>query len=341
MSIESNNSSATAKHTSMQFLAKYGFLLIIAGVFTFFSIFATNFLVGSNLLNIVEGSAILLILALGMTYIVALGGIDLSVGIAFDFGAAFAIVALKNYELAWYFAVLAGIAGGAVIGLLNAFLVVKLSVSPFMATLGTFFIGSSVQRIFTNGGGPISHRRAPQEYRDLAIGNIAGVPSEIIIAAVVLLVYFLFLEKSIFGKRIHAIGMQREAAKVAGINVNRYLFVGFIVAGATCAIGGIIGSANLRMFSPLAGYSYLLDAIAAVFIGASINRYGRPSVTGTLIGVLFLGMIANGLNLMGLNFNTKDALEGIILVIVLTLAVYQQKSLNRLPGSANSASDHA
>jgi len=308
---------------------QFGFLIIIAAVFSFFSIYATNFLTGSNLLNIVEGSSILLILALGMTYIVALGGIDLSVGIAFDFGAAFAIVALKNYDMAWYFAVLIGISGGLLIGLLNALLVVKLSVSPFMATLGTFFIGSSVQRIFTNGGGPISHRRAPQEYRDLAIGNFAGIPSEIVIAAVILLGYFLFLEKSIFGKRIHAIGMQRDAALVAGINVRRYLFVGFVIAGGTCAVGGIIGSANLRMFSPLAGYSYLLDAIAAVFIGASLNKYGRPSVTGTLVGVLFLGMMANGLNLMGLNFNTKDALEGIFLVIILALAVYQQKAMGR------------
>ncbi len=323
------SSSASLKQQAVGFLKQFGFLLIIAAVFGFFSLYATNFLSSSNLLNIVEGSSILLILALGMTYIVALGGIDLSVGIAFDFGAAFAIVALKNYDLVWYLAVMVGVSGGLLVGLLNAFLVVKLSVSPFMATLGTFFIGSSVQRIFTNGGGPISHRGAPQEFRDLAVGKIAGIPSEIVIASVLLLVYFLFLEKSIFGKRIHAIGMQREAALVAGINVNRYLFWGFVIAGGTCAIGGIIGSANLRMFSPLAGYSYLLDAIAAVFIGASLSRNGRPSVSGTLIGVLFLGMIANGLNLMGLNFNTKDALEGVILVVVLMLAVYQQKSLGK------------
>jgi len=330
MSEQSINTSMTGSHLFLRFAGQFGFLILIAAVFAFFSLYATNFLTETNLINIVEGSSILLILALGMTYIVALGGIDLSVGIAFDFGAAFAIVAMKNYDMVWYVAVVIGIFGGTLVGLLNAFLVVKLSVSPFMATLGTFFIGSSVQRIFTNGGGPISHRRAPQEYRNLAIGDIGGVPAEIIIAAVVFLVYFIFLERSIFGKRIHAIGMQREAALVAGINVQRYLFIGFIIAGATCAIGGIIGSANLRMFSPLAGYSYLLDAIAAVFIGASLNKYGRPSVTGTLIGVLFLGMVANGLNLMGLNFNTKDALEGIILVIVLALAVYQKKVRDKI-----------
>jgi len=319
----SNNLLATTGVKAV--LVRYGFLLIIALFFAFFSVFTDSFLNGANLLNIVEGSAILLILALGMTLIVTMGGIDLSVGIAMDFGAAFAIVAMKEYQFSWYLAVMAGIAGGGIVGLLNAFLVVKLKVSPFMATLGTFFIGSSVQRIFTDGGGPISYRRVAQEYRDLAVGDIAGIPTEVVIAFVVLVVYFLVLERSIVGKRMHAIGLQQSAAIVAGIKVQHYLFFGFVFASATCAIGGIIGSANLRMFTPLAGYSYLLDAIAAVFIGASIHPQGRPNVPGTLIGVLFLGIVANGLNLMGLNFNTKDALSGIILVGALALAVMQKR----------------
>lgn len=303
----------------------YGFLIIIASFFAFFAFYTGSFLNASNLLNIVEGSSILLILALGMTLVVALGGIDLSVGIAFDMGAAFAIVALKEYDAAWYVAVLIGIGGGALVGLLNAFLIVRLSVSPFLATLGTFFIGSSIQRIFTNGGGPISYRRAPQEYRNLATGDLFGVPMEIVIAAVILIAYFIFLERSIFGKRIHAIGLQKTAARVAGIPVQRYVAIGFIIAAATCAIGGIIGSANLRMFTPLAGFSYLLDAIAAVFIGASMHPRGRPNVLGTLVGVLFLGMVANGLNLMGLDFNTKDALSGLILVAALAISVAQKR----------------
>jgi len=271
-------------------LLRYGFLILIAAFFAFFSVYTSSFLKPGNLMNIVEGSAILLILALAMTLIVTMGGIDLSVGIALDFGAAFAIVAMKDFGVAWYFAVLIALAGGAIVGLLNAFLVVKLSVSPFMATLGTFFIGSSIQRIFTNGGGPISFRRVDQSYRDLAVGDLFGIPTEVIIAAVVLLVYFVLLERSIFGKRMHAIGLQRSAAAVAGIKVRRYLFAGFVFA-------------------------------AAVFIGAALHPKGRPNVQGTLVGVLFLGMVANGLNLMGLNFNTKDALSGIILVCSLAIAV--------------------
>lgn len=311
--------------TLKSIFARFGLLVIIVMFFAFFSFSSNVFLTFDNQLNIVEASAIVLILALGMTLVVAMGGIDLSIGIAFDFGAAFAVVALKDFGIAWYLACLIGIMGGALIGLLNAFLIVKLKISPFMATLGTFFVGSSVERVFTNGGGPISFRRMPQEYRNLAVGDVFGIPTEVVIAAVVLIVYFVLLERSIFGKRIHAIGLQTDAANVAGIPVRRYMFIAFILASATCAIGGLIGSANIRMFTPLAGFSYLLDAIAAVFIGAAIHPKGRPNVLGTLVGVLFLGMIGNGLNLMGLDFNLKAALSGLILVGTLTLAVAQQR----------------
>lgn len=306
-------------------LARYGFIIIITAFFIFFSLYNPAFFTIGNQINMIEGSAVLLILALGMTLVVAMGGIDLSVGIAFDMGAAFAVVALKEYDVSWQLACLVGVLGGVLVGVLNAVLIVGLKVSPFMATLGTFFIGSSIQRIFTNGGGPISYRRMPKEYRDLAVGDIYGVPTEIVIATVVLIIYFIFLERSILGKRLHAMGLQRSAANVAGIPVRRYMFLALIIASATCAIGGLIGSANIRMFTPLAGFSYLLDAIAAVFIGASIHSKGRPNVVGTLIGVLFLGMIGNGLNLMGLNFNLKDALSGLILVGALALAVGQKR----------------
>ncbi len=304
---------------------RYGFLVLIAAFVVFFATMNPVFLHGGNLMNIVEGSAILLIVALGMTLIVSTGGIDLSVGIALDFGAAFAVVAMKEFGVDWYTAALIGIAGGSLVGLLNAGLVVGLKVSPFLATLGTFFIGSSVQRIFTNGGGPISHRRMPQEYRDLAVGDIFGIPTEVVIAGVICLIYFVVLERSIIGRRVHALGMQRSAANVAGLKVNRYLIACFIVASMTCAVGGLIASANIRMFTPLSGFAYLLDAIAAVFIGAALHPRGRPNVPGTLVAVLFLSVVTNGLNLMGLNFNTKDALSGIILVSVLALAVAQRK----------------
>ncbi len=310
-------------------IINYGFLIIIVCFFVYFSINAVAFLTVGNLFNILETNAVLLILALAMTLVVAIGGIDLSVGVALDFGAAFAMVALKEYGVSWQLAILIAIGGGALVGLLNGVLVVMLKVSPFLATLGTFFIGSSVERIYTDGGGPISFRGVDIAYRNLAVGNIGGIPTEIVIAFIIFILYFFLIERSIFGKRIHAIGLQKGAATVAGINVKRYLFLAFLVASATCAIGGVILSANLRMFTPLAGYSYLLNAIGAVFIGATLHPRMRPNVLGTLGGVLFLGMVENGLNLLGLDFILKDALSGIFLVGALALAVLQQKFRKR------------
>ena len=183
-----------------------------------------------------------------------------------------------------------------------------------------------MQRIFTNGGGPISHRRMPEEFRDLALGTVLGVPTEVVLALVLCAVYFVLLERSILGRRIHAMGMQRSAAIVAGIDVNRILILCFVLASVTCAVAGLIAAASIRMFTPLSGFAYLLDAIAAVFIGAALHPRGRPNVPGTMLAVLFLGVVENGLNLMGLDFNVKDALSGIILVSALALAVAQRRA---------------
>ncbi|KAA9001426.1 ABC transporter permease [Affinibrenneria salicis] len=309
--------------------ARYGFLVILLAFLLFFALSNPLFLTPGNWANILQGSAVLLIVALAMTLVVAAGGIDLSVGVALDFGAAFALVALKVYHLPWQIAVLAALAGGALIGLLNAALIIYCRIKPFLATLGTWFIGSSIERIYTDGGGPIAYRRMAAGYHELAVGELWGVPQPILIALALLAVYYLLFERTIAGKRIHAVGLNAPAALIAGVNVRRTLFWLLIAAPVTCAVGGVILSANLRQFTPLAGQAYLMDAIAAVFIGTAFHPHGRPNVAGTLIGVLFLAMIANGLNLMGLNFMLKDALSGIILVVALALSFLQGRLRQR------------
>ena len=319
----------SGRHRVFALLSRHGFLVVFLGVFIFFAARSDAFLNGSNLVNILEGNAILLVAALGMTLVVASGGIDLSVGIAIDFGGWLAIIAMMDHGVAWPLAVLVGIIVGAAVGLFNSFLIVWHGVSPFLATLGTFFIGGSIQEIYTSGGGQVPFREMPEGYRSLATGDTLGIPNEIVIGAIVLMLFYVFLERSVHGKRIHAIGLQPTAAAVAGINVRGYLWMAFVVASATASIGGIIATAGLRQFTPLAGFSYLLDAIAAVFIGASMHPHQRPNVPGTLAGVLFLGMVSNGLNLMGLDFNFRDALEGLILVGAIALAVSQRRLVSR------------
>ncbi|PLY37521.1 ABC transporter permease [Pectobacterium carotovorum] len=313
----------------LSFFIRYGFLVILLAFLVFFSLQNPIFLTLGNWGNLLQGSAVLLIVALAMTLVVTAGGIDLSVGVALDFGAAFALVALKVYGLPWQAAVLAALAGGALVGVVNAVLIIHCRIKPFLATLGTWFIGSSIERIYTEGGGPIAYRRMAPQYHELAVGDLWGIPVPIVIVAVLWFAYYLLFERTIAGKRIHAMGLNAPAALIAGVNVRCTMFWLLIVTSVTCAIGGVVLSANLRQFTPLAGQAYLMDAIAAVFIGTAFHAQGRPNVAGTLIGVLFLGMIANGLNLMGLNFIVKDALSGVILVLALALSFLQGRLRQR------------
>ncbi|GAA3887171.1 ABC transporter permease [Gibbsiella dentisursi] len=311
--------------TPLAWLSRAGFALITLLVIALFNWANPVFLTLGNWGNLLQGCAILLIVAMAMTLIVSAGAIDLSVGVALDFGAAFALVALKTWQLPWEIAVLCALLGGVTIGLLNAFLILVCQIRPFLATLGTWFIASSVERIYTDGGGAISYRRMAPEYHDLAVGNLWGIPTPIVIVLVLWLAAWLITERTLFGKRVRAVGQNGEAARIAGIRDRQTLFWVLIAASALCAVGGVILSANLRQFTPLAGQAYLMDAIAAVFIGTAFNRQGRVSMAGTLGGVLFLAVIDNGLNLMGLNYLVKDALIGVILVVALAVSFWQAR----------------
>ena len=309
--------SASAEQTAsspLAWLSRAGFGVIILLAIALFGWSNPVFLTVDNWANLLQGSAILLIVAMAMTLIVSAGAIDLSV-----------LVALKTWHLPWQAAVGCALLGGLLIGLLNAFLILICRIRPFLATLGTWFIASSAERIYTDGGGAIAYRRMAPEYHDLAVGNLGGIPTPVAIVLALWLAAWLVTERTLWGKYVRAIGQNSEAARIAGIR-DRLTMLGVLVAAsALCAVGGVILSANLRQFTPLAGQSYLMDAIAAVFIGTAFNRLGRVSILGTLGGVLFLAIIDNGLNLMGLNYLVKDALVGVILVVALALSFWQAR----------------
>ena len=308
-------------------VARYAFLAAFAALFVFFSLQTSAFLRASNLGNALEGSMILLLIALALTLVISSGGIDLSAGTALDFGAWFALAAMASFGLPWPVAVLAAVGGGALVGTLNAFLIVRLGVTPFLATLGTFFIGRSAQQIGTNGGANISYRAAPEGFRELTGGTVLGVPNEVLLVGLLLVAFTLYLHRSPHGRRIEAIGLQPSAARVAGLATDRYRVFVYVTAGVVCAIAGILLSSGLRIYTPMAGFTYLLDGIAAVFIGATMHPRSRPNVPGTLVGVLFLGMLGNGLDLLGLDFNTKAAVRGIVLLLALVLAFTVSKQV--------------
>ncbi len=317
-------------------VTRYTTVIALIGVTILFSLISPSFFTATNIANIFSQSAILALVAIGLCFVVASGGIDLSVAVSFDLGAMTAIMALQA-GMGWIPAILLGLLAGAIIGLFNGFFVVKLNITPFLVTLATLFIGESVQKIFTKGGEPIFLTGMDEMYKFLGRGSALLIYTadggridfkfSIILAVVLAAVAYFILTRTIFGRQLFALGSQKEASYLSGVPVKRYTVYAFVLSGVICAFAGMVGSSVLAAYTPLSGRYYLMDAIGAVFIGSTLNRQGQANISGTLIGVLFFGVLANGLNLVGINFYWQSVARGLLIFLILGLNSYiSQKS---------------
>lgn len=306
-------------HRAWQLLAwrQFVFPALFIVLLVFFVSRISSFWALATLRNVVAGGAVLMLIALAMTVVVSSGGIDLSVDTSFDIGAWFVIIIMLNTGLAWPIASLLAILLASCVGLLNALLITRFKVSPFLATLGVYFIGRSFQKMGTNGGGNVEYFTMPDSFHALGTGTSFGLDNKVWTAAIAAIVVWFVLSRTIFGRRVEAIGMQESAALNMGIAVGRYKTESYVLSSVLCALGGVLLTSQLQMFTPLTGYNYQTDAISAVFIGAAMHPHARPNVGGTLIAVLFLSTLSTGLDLMGLDFNLKVAIRGLILVLAL------------------------
>ncbi len=309
-----------------RFLSVIAFALLCL----FFSFASPAFSRGSNVTSLLSASALLAIVAMAMTLVVRSGGIDLSVGIALDFGAMASIALISQHYVPWV-AVVGGLLAGLSVGAANAFFIVVLRVSPFLATLSTMFIGQSYQNVVTQGGSPtyLLPSQNPAGFQVMGKGQAFGLDVPIMFAGCVLVVGWFVLERFILGRTITAIGIQTPVARIAGIRVKAVTASVYMLSATTCALAGILLAARLGSFVPQSGAYYLLDSIGAVFIGTTLHKESLPNVPGTLVGVLIFGVLANGLNLVGLSFYWQGFARGLVLLIVLGLSVVLAKRRRR------------
>lgn len=286
-----------------------------------FGMLSPNFLTVNNLVGVVNQYALLLLAAIAMTVIVRAGGIDLSVGVAIDLAALTTAFMLYDGFVAW-FSIIFGILTGVLVGGVNAFLVVGLKIRPFMATLSIWFIGAGVQLVATDGGSPIylSKSRTPEDFQYLSQGSVFGLAFPLLTAIAVLIVVWVLLERSSWGRVGTLAGDQPRATRIAGRRSSTALAGAWVIAGVIAAVAGILLAARSQGFVVNGGQAYLLDAIGAVFIGATLSRTGRPTLAGTAIGVLIFGIMANGMNLIGLSFHWQGLARGAVLLVILLLA---------------------
>ncbi|WP_421546568.1 ABC transporter permease [Pseudomonas sp. QD4] len=298
--------------------------LLVLGIVLFFSLSAPGFLSVGNLSSLVLNNFVLLaVVAIGMTWAVAAGGIDLSVGTALDFASLGFVVSL-NAGLGLGLAILVALAAGAGAGLFNALLIAGLRITPFLATLGTLFIGTSVQQLLSDGGQPIYI--AKDVLPGISSLLLLGIPLPLYLVAVLAGGYGLVLARGRLGREIQAVGAQPQLAYYSGLSPRRILARVFVGSALACAVAGILLSSTVNAYVPMSGNAFLINAIGAVFMGTTLSRQGRPNVLGTLLGVLFINVIANGLLLIGWNFYWQQVATGSLIFLVLAASFYRRRS---------------
>ncbi len=269
-----------------------------------------HFLTVSNLLNVMEQTSINAVIAVGMTFVILSGGIDLSVG---------SLVALSGVVMASALhagapipvALLAGLLTGAFCGLVNGSLVTLGRLPPFIATLGMMSVARGAALLFTDGR-PVSGFDA--SFRSLATGRVLLVPVPVLITLAVYAVAHLVLTRTRFGRYVYAIGGNEEASRLSGVPVRFHKTMVYALSGLVSGLAAAVLTARLNSAQPIAGMMYELDAIAATVIGGTSLLGGQGRVSGTLIGALIMGVLRNGLNLLGISSFLQQVVIGLVIV---------------------------
>lgn len=298
-----------------QLWQQLGMALVLLILCIVMAIFAPHFLDVGNLLNVARQVSINAVLAAGMTFVILTGGIDLSVGSALAVAGVLA-VGLASVGVPSVFAVLGGIAAGALCGLLNGVLIAKLKLPAFIVTLGALTYLRGVAYV-TTGAYPLI--KTDLGFGFLGGGSLGPIPMPVIIALIVFVVGYIVLTRTTFGRHIYAIGGNEQAARLSGIKVDRNLIWVYTISGICAGIAGIIFSARLLSGQPTGGQNYELDAIAAVILGGTSFTGGQGSIVGTLIGVFIIGVLNDGLVLLNVPFFYQLIIRGAVIVIAVLI----------------------
>ena len=298
-----------------EFLQRYGLAISFLILCIVLSLLSDRFLTIGNLTNVLRQSTINLIIAIGMTYVVLTAGIDLSVG---------AVLALSTVVTADLLqrgvpvipTVLIGLLLGGVLGLSNGLLISRIKVPPFVATLGMMTVARGLALTYTQGR-PITG--LPDLFRSIGTGYLGPIPMPIIIAGIIFLGGYILLTRTRMGVYIYALGNNPVAAHYTGIATSNYLTFVYVLAGSLAALAGMILVARLDSAQPTAGISFEFDAIAAVVVGGTSFAGGEGSLIGTLLGVLVISVLNNGLNLLNVSSFYQPVVTGVVIALALLL----------------------
>jgi erythritol transport system permease protein len=318
-------------------LLKLRAVIVLVLLLILFSVLTPSFLTANNFSILAKHVSISAILAIGMTYVVLTGGIDLSVGsVAGLSGIVAGLLITQGFgsSVAAHYppitiVILASLITGMAVGTLNGLLVARLSVPPFIATLGTLYIARGTALLISNGhtfpnlAGSASHSNTG--FTAIGQSFLLGIPTPVWLMAIIAILAAVVAAKTPFGRHIYAIGGNERAARLAGIRTARVKVATYIFSGSCAALVGIIIASQLEAAHPATGESFELNAIAAVVLGGTSLMGGRGSIGGSLIGAFVIGVLADGLVMLGVSEFWQIVIKGIVIVLAVAIDQLQAR----------------
>jgi ribose transport system permease protein len=318
---------ALVRSDAIQRLLAFGALIVMVAVF---SVASPNFLQFNNFVGILLATAVNGVLALGVTFVIISGGIDLSIGTVMTLSAVMTGVLITNMHLPILVGLVGGIATGGIAGLVNGVLIARLKIPPFIATLGMLNVAKGLALVIS-GLKPIYFNDTP-EVNQAAMGSVVGtlipsfaIPNIVLVFLGAALIASLVLSTTILGRYTFALGSNEEASRLSGVGVQRWKIAVYSVCGLFAGLAGVLIAARLNSAQPSLGQGYELDAIAAAVIGGTSLSGGEGSILGTVIGAFIISTLTNGLRILSVPQEWQIVVTGGIVIMAVYLDVIRRR----------------
>ncbi|WP_373229730.1 ABC transporter permease [Cohnella sp.] len=317
------------KNLLLPFTFKYGALVFIGLVVLFFSFQSEYFFTYSNLTDILRSISIVTFVAIGLTISLTIDGFDLSVGATVSLSTVLTATLMVWYEMPLIVVLIIPLVAGALIGLLNALLIVKVRIPDLLATLAVMYIVNGIHKTYTKGysiynnmplqDGSTAPGVMNKDFLWIGQGKLFGVPFPVILMLLAVIAVHVFFNYTRWGRQLIMTGGNEEAARLSGLRVKRVRTLAYVASGVFASIGGILFASRIGSGQIDAGAPMLMESVAAVFVGYSVFAAGRPNIIGTFFGAVLMGVLVNGLTMMNVQYYTTDIIKGSVLVLALAV----------------------
>ncbi|MGI3106302.1 MULTISPECIES: ABC transporter permease [Dickeya] len=305
-------------------------LITVVALIALFGLASDNFLDPNNIINILRSIAIVTVIAIAVSISLSVGGFDLSVGSTASLANALVVSLFVWHGFGTTGAIVLTLTLCLLVGLFNAFLIVILRIPDMLATLASLFVIQGVAMTYSYGGSITQNMLLPSG--EMAEGvipevfaTLGQVPVIVVIMLVVTVLVQLYMSLTKHGRRMYAIGGNPEAARLAGIRTARYRVLAYLLSSLLAALGGILLASRIGSSQVNAGGGYLMDAVAAAYIGFSLAGSGKPNALGTLVGAVILGVLQNGLVMLSVPYYAMDIIKGLVLALALAMTYFQKR----------------